>query len=100
MFHLTRKAEPHQLDEVITNLIASLEGTSEDTSEYAKQVASLQTLMELRNADKSVARQFPVNPDVLASAAANLVGIVMILQWERVNVLTSKAITLLPRIRS
>lgn len=99
MFNRIPKDETHPLDAPIDDLIRSLAGMTEGEEVHTQAVASLKTLMELRNADKSEARKPPVSPEVAVAAGAHILGIAMILGFEMRHVLTSKAIAFVPKIR-
>lgn len=91
-----RKPQTHPLDEVIDNLISALKGFDEDTEQYGESVKQLKTLMELRSADRRDRK--PVSSDQLLAVAANVLGILAILNHERVNVITTKALGFVPKI--
>lgn len=99
MFSRNPKEETHPLDDPIDNLIRSLAGMTEGDEIHTQAVVSLKTLMELRAADKAAQKKLPVNPDVLVAAGAHLLGIAMILGFEKANVLTSKSLSFVPKIR-
>jgi hypothetical protein len=91
--------EKHPLDEPIDNLTHSLAGLDEGDEKHTHAVESLKTLMELRNADKSENRKLPVSPEVMTAAGAHILGILLILGFEQKHVLTSKAMSFIPKIR-
>lgn len=99
MFNRTPQDETHPLDATIDDLVRSLAGMDEGEEKHTQAVASLKTLMELRNTDKSEKRKPPVSPEVAVAAGAHILGIAMILGFEMRHVLTSKAIAFVPKIR-
>lgn len=99
MFNRKSKDEAHPLDDTITMLITSINAMTEGDETHTQAVTSLKTLMELRNADKAETGKLPVSPEVLTAAGAHLLGIAMILGFEMRHVLTSKAISFVPKIR-
>lgn len=76
------------IDSVIADVRKKLEGFSPDSDEFAACIKQLDTLYKMRSYDKDNR----VNVNTLIAAGANLLGIVAILSFERVNVITSKAI--------
>lgn len=66
--------------------------TDEDFGKNVDQVVKLYKL-----ADENTAPR--VSPDTLAMIAANLTGIVLILKHEHVNVIASKAFSLIPKLK-
>lgn len=99
MFVRKSNDETHPLDAAIDDLIRSLASMSEGEEIHTQAVQSLKTLMELRNADKAEARKLPVSPEVLTAAGAHILGILLILGFEQKHVLTSKAMSFIPKIR-
>lgn len=98
MFNRSKKDNSHQLDDVIKELIREIETTDVNTDDYANEVASLKTLMELRNQDKAVAKKNSVSLETIVAASAHLIGIAMILGFEKANVITSKSLGFVPKI--
>jgi hypothetical protein len=91
--------ETHPLDESIENLTRALTGMTQGEEVHTQAVQSLKVLMELRNADKAESRKPPVSPEVLTAASAHILGILLILGFEQKHVLTSKAMSFVPKIR-
>ena len=98
MFNRHSAEKPHALDSTIENLISELAGL-ESSEEYGAAVASLKILMELRIADKAAAKSFTMSPDTIAAVAANLLGIAMILGFEKANVITTKSLSFVPKMK-
>jgi hypothetical protein len=97
VFNRHRPEEPHPLDETIANLISEFAG-ADSSEEEAERAAILKTFWELRAADRLAAKK-TLSPDMIAAITANLLGIGMILGFEKANVLTSKSLSLIPKIR-
>lgn len=95
MFKPQLRIADTRLDETIDKLLAELDGVTADSEEYARMREQLTKLYET----KAAFGRKPVSMDVLVSAAANLLGIVMIVNHEQVNVITSKAMSFIPKIR-
>jgi hypothetical protein len=91
-------AETHPLDEGITNLISEIAGEEAGSEEHTRAVQSLKTLMELRAADKAAAKPFPLSADQMAGIAANLLGIGLIMAFEKAHVLTTKSLAFVPKV--
>lgn len=99
MFVRKQNDETHPLDEPIDNLTRALAGMAEGEEIHTQAVQSLKVLMELRNADKAEMRKLPVSPEVLTAAGAHIFGILLILGFEQKHVLTSKAMSFIPKVR-
>lgn len=89
MYTLKTKIDtPTHLDEVITKVLAQMSETNSGTPEFAAMADQLTKLYKL----KEIESPSRVSPDTLAVVAGNLAGILMILNFERVHIVTSKAI--------
>lgn len=88
MFTRKKISEPTALDVLIDEVQSRWFQTEPDSDDCAKLLNQLTKLYELQatNSPKTV------SPDVLVSAIASLAGILAILSFEKTNVLTSKAI--------
>lgn len=89
-----KKPEPTKLDEAIDVLLDRMLETG-DPDKYAKMVDQLSKLYKL----KEVHAPKRVSPDTLAIIAGNLIGIVLILGYERAGVVTSRAIGFVLKLR-
>ena len=67
-----------------------------DSTEYEKQLAIAERLHKLMDHEEKTS---PVSKETMATVAANLLGIIMIIKHESVNVLTSKALSFVIRPR-
>lgn len=65
------------------------------SAEYAAAVGNLEGLCKAKGSDATG----KVSPDTLVVVAANLLGILLILNYERMNVVGTKAMSLLLRGR-
>lgn len=88
--------ETSALDEAIDNLFVELQGFSADEEGYAKASDQLVKLMQLR---KEIEPSWRVSPETLATIAANLLGILLILNFERAGVVASKALSFVGKLR-
>jgi len=95
MFNRKPKNEANELDKAINELFEELSYLPGNDEEYAKVVDQLSKLYSLKETESPKR----VSPDVLATIAANLLGIIVIVGHERANVVTSKALGLLPKPR-
>lgn len=76
-----------KLQKLIDDCIRELSDHPEDSEEYAKILSHLEKLYHMKE-DLKPSR---VSPDTMALITANLVGILMILRYERIDIITSKA---------
>lgn len=95
MFTQKKQSEPTGLQLVIDALEARLVKVQPDTDEYPKMVEQLTKLHKLKESETPKR----LSPDVVATVAGNLAGILLILQYERANVITSKALSFVLKLR-
>lgn len=83
---LTRKDE--KLQEAIDDIFEEMKPLCSDDPEYAKMREQLSELYALKSAKDSST----VDPNAVITVAGSLAGILLIVGFERSNVLTSKAL--------
>jgi hypothetical protein len=91
--------EPRLLAQALDKLVEELmtmEGTSD---EYTTLVANIKVLTEANAADKAAYKPNKVSAETLATIGANLAGILLVLNFERANVLTSKAFANISKLK-
>lgn len=93
MFSRTR--EPSLLELETDRAIRDLKKDIVGSDEYAKTLDTVIKLHKMKLEEKT----FSVSKDTLAIVGANLVGILMILRYERVDVITSRAMNLILKPR-
>lgn len=76
------------LEKEIDNVLEVMSVMKTDSKEYAETVKCLETLYKAKSGEK----QSGISPDTIAIVAGNLLGIVLILSYEKANVITSKAL--------
>jgi predicted RNase H-related nuclease YkuK (DUF458 family) len=89
-----RKAVETSATHACDSAYGELKHHSATSEEYATIINKIQALEEIKaHADKSNR----ISPDTKALIAANLAGIVMVLGYEKANIITSKAFSMLLR---
>lgn len=83
------------LENAIDDVFRAMADEKCDSHEYTKMIGQLLKLYSLKEIDSPKR----VSPDTLAIVAGNLVGIVLILRYERLDVVTSKALSFILRLR-
>lgn len=86
-----------KLDDPIDEVLDEMKEFGADTPEYRELLSQLERLMELQTKETWTRR---IDPTQVAAVTANLVGIAMILNFERLNVVTSKAFGMLLRSKT
>lgn len=93
------KKKPAEKDEALENAIAhvynDLRNVEPDSPEFAKMVDQLTKLYEL----KPKPAKDRISADTLVTVGANLAGIVLILGFEKANVITSKALGFVSKLK-
>lgn len=83
------------LDTTITELMNDMQTHDGDSEEYATMLNRLERLVKQR--EKLSPRRF--SPDTLLIVGGNLLGILIIVAYEHKNVITSKAMSQLGKLR-
>lgn len=81
-----------KLDDAITEALTELTTHEIHTKEYASAADQIVKLYELRKKRR-------VSPDVMVTAGANLLGVLVIVGHERAHVVTSKALAFVMKLR-
>jgi hypothetical protein len=83
-----------ELEEAIDRLFEALKDQEPGTEDYAKMAALLDQLYKLKEIDS----KSRLSRDVIATIGANLAGVILILSYEHGRVVTSKALTFVPKL--
>ena len=92
---LKKANDPSGLDLAIAEIFREMQGFTADSDEYAQMADQLTKLYAIKTSDCPNR----LSKDTLAIVIGNVLGIVVIVGFERTNILTSKAIHLLFRLR-
>ena len=85
---LNTKEIKRTITDEIDRLVKELEGMKPETPEYEAKVKQIRVLCEAR----SLKPDRLLNTDMLITAGVNILGILLILNFEKLNVVSSKAI--------
>lgn len=99
MFNKKPNTNRDGLTEAIDSLLREMSDLNGDDPEYAKMADQLTKLYALKEIDHKVESGKRISLDTLAVVGANIAGILMIVGYERENVLTSKALSLLMKLK-
>lgn len=89
------KREPSELAIAMSEIYSEMKGFTADSEEYCKMTDQLLKLHSMKTVD----RTHRVSADTIATIAGNVVGIALILHYERFHVVTSKALNFVIRAR-
>lgn len=95
MFAKKSQTETIGLQKAIDDLLNEMNSVTGDTEEYSKMVKQLAELYKIR--EQSAPKR--ISPDTAAIVAGNLIGIFVIVGHERANVVTSKALSFVMKLR-
>lgn len=96
MFAKRQNAADTTFEEFKTHLLQSFKDDEVPVEEFTKILAEFNKFAALHYAEK---RSQKVSPDVLATVGGNLAGILLILNYERVGIVTSKALGFVQKLR-
>lgn len=89
--------EPTGTEYAIHNAMLALADLQVGSDEYAKALEHVTKLTKLKAPEKEPKK--PVSPDAVIAAAANIAGILLILQYEHIHVITSKALGFVAKVK-
>ena len=76
------------LEKEIDNVLGRMSELDPDSKEYSAMASNLERLFSAKSKEKDR----KISPDTLAVIAGNLLGIGLILTYEKLNVITTKAL--------
>jgi hypothetical protein len=95
MFRKSPAETSESLDAAIVQAQVILQGHPINSPEYIATLDALERLVVLK--EKNSKRT--ISPDTIALIAANLAGIVLILQYERAHIVVSKALGFVTKLK-
>jgi hypothetical protein len=91
MFNFDNLSQDDALDRVIDDVLSDLRDRfTSDSEEYSDAADNLIKLMKLK---KEINPSWRPSPDALVGAIGSISGILLILNFEKLGVITSKALT-------
>lgn len=88
------KKDPSELDLAIKEIYREMQGFTADSEEYAAMVDQLEKLHKIKSCDSNL-----VSYDTVLIVAGNILGIVLILSFEKTNVIATKALQMVLRAK-
>lgn len=95
MFFKTNPTDTSSLDDQINTVLSSMKNHAADTAEFDKLLGQLERLYKLKIHNPT---GFKPSADAILSVAGSLVGILLITKYETLNVITSKAMSFIPKL--
>lgn len=96
LFAKKTNAETSTLVDVKNAILTELGNTNPGTDEYEKLLAELERVCKLIHQDPTWS--FKPSADVILNGALTIVSILLITKHEQLNVITSKAVSFLPKL--
>ena len=87
MFRFTKKDKRTLLEKEIESVLCNMSTYPPDSEEYGIMSENLERLYKAKSNEK----ERRVSPDTIAIIAGNLLGIALILGYEKANIITTKA---------
>jgi len=84
-FNLRKKSK---LEMAIDSILNDMSKYESNSNEYGEMTSNLEKLLKAKSYEKAKG----INPDTAIIVAANLIGIILILKHEKVDIITSKAL--------
>jgi hypothetical protein len=94
-----KNVQPSDLQEEITRVIMTMSDQNPETEEYTTMVSNLKVLVEARQLDEATDTPYRPSADTMLSVGGSILGIVLILGFEKANVITSKGLSFIPKIK-
>ena len=93
----TPEEDPKELTDAITKALIELQNHEPYSAEYVKALEQIEKLYKLRNPKPELRK--PVSMDTVWVVAGNLLGIGMIIGYEKAHVISSKALGFILKAR-
>lgn len=90
MFNFDPKPHNTAMDEAISSILITMNGLDESSEEYAAASDQLVKLMKLK---KELNPSWRPSPDALIGVIGSLASILLILKYEKLDIITSKALS-------
>lgn len=85
----TKKDKRTNLEKEIDEVLFYMSGLSPESQEYSNIINNLEKLYKAKNEELNR----KIKPDTIAIIAGNLLGILLILGYEKTNIITTKALS-------
>jgi hypothetical protein len=95
----SKPVESSDLEEEITRVIRTMSDENPQTEEYTTMVSNLKLLVEARQLDEATDKPNRPSADTMLSVGGSVLGILLILGFEKANVITSKGLSFIPKIK-
>lgn len=83
------------VDNEISRVVLKLQDLEPDTEEYGNTLEKLSKLQKIRQEEKPDR----VSSDTIVQSAVNLIGIALIIRHENLNVIASKALSFVSKVK-
>lgn len=99
MFRNRQTDESPTLQDAINALLYEMQNVPSDSDQYAILQKRFVELYSSKKVDHEINRTSRISPDVMLTVGANLIGILLIIKHEEVNVIATKALGFVMKAR-
>jgi hypothetical protein len=99
VFKFRKEEESTDLQEEITALIEAMSDQDRTSEEYATMATVVKTLMEAHAVETTANKPNFPSADTMLSVGGSLVGILLIMSFEKANVITTKSLNFIPKFK-
>ena len=96
MFNFDKKPHDTALDDAISSILTDLNSMTSDDPRYAAMSDQLVKLLKLK---KEINPSWRPSPDALVGLVGTLITTVLVLNYEKLGVVTSKAFTFIGKLK-
>jgi len=93
VFNFNKQSQIDALDEAIDDLLRDLKGGGGNTHEQESHTVATENLIKLMKLKMELKPSWRPSPDVLVTAIGSVASVVLMLHFEKLGVITSKAIS-------
>lgn len=97
MFTPKFKTAPTKLEVELDELFDALDGLPKGSKEYSEISAQILSLYKLKEVDNNSKNR--ISADKMAEVAGSLLGILAVIQYERIHAISTKAIGFVSKLR-
>lgn len=101
MFKASKTESAYDIDAIIDQLTSNIymDVDAGTTGDIKSDIDNLETLVKIKNLQKDGSKSWRPSPDAVVAAGANLAGIFAIVNYERLQVISTKAIGFITKTR-
>lgn len=99
MWNFNNKPQIQMLNDAIDDLLIDLRGGVGEDHEHATHTTATENVIKLMKLKEELKSSYRPSPDALVAAAASVTGILLVLHYEKLDAVTSKAFAFLGKLK-